>query len=94
MTDRHQSADRPDTRAIATAVFHDASMTRWFVVTQQDWPAADRVEPVELVWGCLVDAAATGERALRAAPWPLLAAFSADTSVALQPLEPPNPFLA
>jgi hypothetical protein len=49
------SADPSETRAVATAVFHDAAMSRWFIVTQQDWPAAAEPEPVELVWGCLVN---------------------------------------
>jgi hypothetical protein len=44
--------------ALATAVFHDESLRRWFLITQQDWPVAEDLEPVELVWGCLVDSAA------------------------------------
>lgn len=56
MSDHHSAPDVRDTRAIATAVFHDAAKARWFVVTQQEWPVSERDEPVELVWGCLVDA--------------------------------------
>jgi hypothetical protein len=58
MSEKSHEAGRRDTRAIATAVFHDARHTRWFIVTQQDWPAPKRPEPVELVWGCLVDSKA------------------------------------
>jgi hypothetical protein len=42
--------------ALATALYCDADSCRWFVVTQQDWPVAEAPEPVEVVWGCLVDA--------------------------------------
>jgi hypothetical protein len=58
MSDHHSTPDKPDTRAIATALFHDAAMARWFVITQQDWPVAEAPEPAECVWGCLVDAVA------------------------------------
>jgi hypothetical protein len=56
MSDRHWTPDKSDTRAIATALFHDAVLGRWFVITQQDWPEAEAPEPVDVVWGCMVDA--------------------------------------
>jgi hypothetical protein len=56
MSDHPATPDQRDTRAIATALFHDAATSRWFVITQQDWPVAGAPEPVEVVWGCLVDA--------------------------------------
>jgi hypothetical protein len=43
--------------ALATALFYHADSGRWFVVTQQDWPVAEAPEPVEVVWGCMVDGA-------------------------------------
>lgn len=55
MTDHGKTPATRETRALATAVFHDTAVARWFIVTQRDWPAAVRPEPVELVWGCLVD---------------------------------------
>jgi hypothetical protein len=51
-------AAAPTNPALATAVFHDESCARWFLITQQDWPVAEEPEPVEVVWGCLVDSRA------------------------------------
>jgi hypothetical protein len=58
MSDDQSRPDERETRAIATALFYDALMGRWFVITQQDWPVAEEPEPVEVVWGCLVDTVA------------------------------------
>jgi hypothetical protein len=56
MSDHHSTPGKSDTRAFATALFHDAAMARWFVITQQDWPVAEAPEPADVVWGCRVDA--------------------------------------